>query len=163
ERGIEHVALAAGGRDRLAVDPDRNGIELQFSGLVHQRPRGEAANDTKPVTQFGDGARTISGSVPELVRAPSPNSRCSKMARMAASVVPGSYELRDDTPYSTAYGDVYHSADGGPAQARHVFLAGNELPARWARRERYIILETGFGFGLNFLVTWRAWKDDPNR
>lgn len=82
---------------------------------------------------------------------------------MAASVVPGSYELRDDTPYSTAYGDVYHSADGGPAQARHVFLAGNELPARWARRERYVILETGFGFGLNFLVTWRAWKDDPQR
>ncbi|HET7365927.1 MAG TPA: bifunctional tRNA (5-methylaminomethyl-2-thiouridine)(34)-methyltransferase MnmD/FAD-dependent 5-carboxymethylaminomethyl-2-thiouridine(34) oxidoreductase MnmC [Burkholderiales bacterium] len=82
---------------------------------------------------------------------------------MAASVVPGSYELRDDTPYSTAYGDVYHSAGGGPAQARHVFLGGNELPARWARRERYVILETGFGFGLNFLVTWRAWKDDPHR
>ncbi len=82
---------------------------------------------------------------------------------MPASVVPGSYELRDDTPYSAAYGDVYHSADGGPAQARHVFLAGNELPARWARRERYVILETGFGFGLNFLVTWRAWQEDPHR
>ena len=82
---------------------------------------------------------------------------------MPASVVPGRYELRDDTPYSTAYGDVYHSADGGPAQARHVFLGGNELPARWARRERYVILETGFGFGLNFLVTWRAWQEDPQR
>ncbi|TMH41475.1 MAG: bifunctional tRNA (5-methylaminomethyl-2-thiouridine)(34)-methyltransferase MnmD/FAD-dependent 5-carboxymethylaminomethyl-2-thiouridine(34) oxidoreductase MnmC [Betaproteobacteria bacterium] len=82
---------------------------------------------------------------------------------MPASVLPGTYELRDGTPYSAAYGDVYHSADGGPAQAQHVFLAGNELPARWARRERYVILETGFGFGLNFLVTWRAWKDDPNR
>jgi tRNA 5-methylaminomethyl-2-thiouridine biosynthesis bifunctional protein len=82
---------------------------------------------------------------------------------MPASVEPGSYELRDETPFSTAYGDVYHSADGGPAQARHVFLAGSELPARWARRERYVILETGFGFGLNFLVTWRAWKDDPQR
>ncbi|HYL23892.1 MAG TPA: bifunctional tRNA (5-methylaminomethyl-2-thiouridine)(34)-methyltransferase MnmD/FAD-dependent 5-carboxymethylaminomethyl-2-thiouridine(34) oxidoreductase MnmC [Burkholderiales bacterium] len=82
---------------------------------------------------------------------------------MPASVVPGSYELRDDTPYSAAYGDVYHSARGGIAQARHVFLAGNELPARWARRERYVILETGFGFGLNFLVTWRAWKEDPHR
>jgi len=82
---------------------------------------------------------------------------------MPAAVVPGNYELRDDTPYSTAYGDVYHSARGGIAQARHVFLAGNELPARWARRERYVILETGFGFGLNFLVTWRAWKEDPHR
>ena len=82
---------------------------------------------------------------------------------MPASIIPGRYELRDDTPYSTAYGDVYHSAAGGPAQARHVFLAGNDLPARWAQRERYVILETGFGFGLNFLVTWRAWKDDPQR
>jgi tRNA 5-methylaminomethyl-2-thiouridine biosynthesis bifunctional protein len=82
---------------------------------------------------------------------------------MPASIIPGTYELRDDTPYSAAYGDVYHSMDGGPAQARHVFLAGNELPARWARRERYVILETGFGFGLNFLATWRAWKEDPHR
>jgi tRNA 5-methylaminomethyl-2-thiouridine biosynthesis bifunctional protein len=82
---------------------------------------------------------------------------------MAASIVPARYELRNETPYSAAYGDVYHSAGGGPAQARHVFLAGNGLPERWARRERFVILETGFGMGLNFLVTWRAWKDDPAR
>jgi len=82
---------------------------------------------------------------------------------MAASVVPGRYEVRDGTPYATAYGDIYHSAGGGPAQARHVFLAGNELPERWRRRRRFVILETGFGFGLNFLVTWRAWKEDAAR
>jgi tRNA 5-methylaminomethyl-2-thiouridine biosynthesis bifunctional protein len=82
---------------------------------------------------------------------------------MAASIVPARYELRNETPYSAAYGDVYHSAGGGPAQARRVFLAGNGLPERWARRERFVILETGFGMGLNFLVTWRAWKEDPAR
>jgi tRNA 5-methylaminomethyl-2-thiouridine biosynthesis bifunctional protein len=82
---------------------------------------------------------------------------------MRATIVPGRCEWRDETPYSTAYGDVYHSAGGGPAQAQHVFLAGNGLPERWAHRERFVILETGFGFGLNFLVTWRAWKDDPAR
>jgi tRNA 5-methylaminomethyl-2-thiouridine biosynthesis bifunctional protein len=82
---------------------------------------------------------------------------------MSASIVPGRYEWRDETPYSTSYGDVYHSAGGGPEQAQHVFLAGNGLPERWARRERFVILETGFGFGLNFLVTWRAWKADPAR
>jgi tRNA 5-methylaminomethyl-2-thiouridine biosynthesis bifunctional protein len=32
------------------------------------------------------------------------------------------------TPYSPEYGDVYHSADSGPGQARHVFLGGNDLP-----------------------------------
>lgn len=69
----------------------------------------------------------------------------------------------DGTPYSTAFDDVYHSSAGGPEQARHVFLAGNGLPGRWRGRERFTILETGFGLGLNFLATWAAWKEDPAR
>ena len=82
---------------------------------------------------------------------------------MAATVEPGRFEFRDATPFSPAYGDVYHSAAGGLAQVQHVFLAGNGLPQRWAKRERFVILETGFGFGLNFLATWQAWKRDPAR
>lgn len=69
----------------------------------------------------------------------------------------------DGTPVSELYGDVYHSAAGGHAQARHVFLAGNGLPARWRGRARFAILETGFGLGLNFMATWLAWKGDPER
>jgi len=67
------------------------------------------------------------------------------------------------TPWSEAIGDVYHSGEGGPAQALHVFLGGNGLPERWRGRNRFTILETGFGFGLNFLATWAAWKVDANR
>lgn len=69
----------------------------------------------------------------------------------------------DGTPFSAAYGDVYHSAAGGPQQARHVFLGGNDLPTRWQGQERFVILETGFGLGLNFLATWAAWQADPQR
>ena len=69
----------------------------------------------------------------------------------------------DGTPWSEAYGDVYHSADGGLAQARHVFLAGNGLPERWRGRRVFTVLETGFGFGLSFLATWRAWQEDAQR
>jgi tRNA 5-methylaminomethyl-2-thiouridine biosynthesis bifunctional protein len=69
----------------------------------------------------------------------------------------------DGTPFSEAYGDVYHSAAGGPGQARHVFLAGNGLPARWRGRRVFTILETGFGFGLGFLCTWLAWRSDSSR
>ncbi len=69
----------------------------------------------------------------------------------------------DGTPWSEAYGDVYHSADGGLGQARHVFLGGNDLPGRWAGSPRFTILETGFGLGLNFLATWDAWRRDPQR
>ncbi len=67
------------------------------------------------------------------------------------------------TPYSAAFGDVYHSAAGGPAQARHVFLGGNGLPERWRGHECFTILETGFGLGTNFLATWAEWKADPQR
>ena len=67
------------------------------------------------------------------------------------------------TPYSSAFQDIYHSSDGGLAQARHVFLAGNSLPSRWADRDHFTILETGFGLGLNFLAAWHAWREDPRR
>ena len=65
------------------------------------------------------------------------------------------------TPYSPDYDDVYHSEGGGLLQARHVFLAGNGLPGRWQHRESFVIVETGFGLGLNFLATWQAWRNDP--
>jgi len=67
----------------------------------------------------------------------------------------------DGTPYSPAFRDVYHSAAGGLEQARHVFLDGNGLPGRWRQRDVFVILETGFGLGLNFLAAWQAWRDDP--
>ena len=72
-------------------------------------------------------------------------------------------EHRDAAPFSAAFGDVYHSASGALAQARHVFLAGNGLPQRWQRRPSFAIVETGFGLGLNFLATWQAWRDDAQR
>ena len=67
------------------------------------------------------------------------------------------------TPFSDEFQDIYHSELGGLAQARHVFLAGNSLPQRWSGRERFAILETGFGLGLNFLAAWQAWRSDPAR
>jgi tRNA 5-methylaminomethyl-2-thiouridine biosynthesis bifunctional protein len=67
----------------------------------------------------------------------------------------------DGTPYSPRYCDIYHSSQGGLDQARHVFLAGNDLPARWAGRPSFVILEIGFGLGLNFLATLQAWRRTP--
>ena len=67
------------------------------------------------------------------------------------------------TAYSPDFEDVYHSAHGGLAQARHVFLGGNALPGRWKDRASFTIVETGFGIGLNFLATWEAWRGDAGR
>ena len=78
---------------------------------------------------------------------------------MLEPLVPATLNFREGTPYSEQFGDVYHNANGGIPKKRHVFLAGNGLPERWRGRERFTILETGFGFGLSFLVAWRAWRD----
>lgn len=66
-------------------------------------------------------------------------------------------------PFSDEHQDVYHPRAGALQQARHVFLAGNGLPQRWQGRERFVVLETGFGLGNNFLATWHAWRDDAQR
>jgi len=69
----------------------------------------------------------------------------------------------DGHPYSPLFGDVYASRDGAAGQARHVFLAGNGLPEAWRGREQFVVLETGFGLGTNFLATWQAWRSDGAR
>lgn len=69
-------------------------------------------------------------------------------------------------PASPRYGDVYASRAGALGQARAVYLGGCGLldtPARWAGREQFTLLETGFGLGVNFLATWAAWRADPQR
>ena len=61
------------------------------------------------------------------------------------------------TPVSALFGDPYFSLEGGLAETRHVFLAGNGLPGRF--RPGLSIAETGFGTGLNLLATVAAWVD----
>jgi len=64
----------------------------------------------------------------------------------------------DGVPISALYDDPYYSRADGLAETRHVFLAANRLPARWAGAARHTIGELGFGTGLNFLATWPLWR-----
>ncbi|SIT85558.1 tRNA U34 5-methylaminomethyl-2-thiouridine-forming methyltransferase MnmC [Yoonia rosea] len=64
-------------------------------------------------------------------------------------------EWRDGVPIAQAFDDPYYSLDNGVAETRHVFLAGNDLPARFGGD--FLLAELGFGTGLNLLVTWAAW------
>ena len=59
-------------------------------------------------------------------------------------------------PVSQQFDDPYFSLSDGLAEARHVFLAGNDLPARFA--PGFHIAELGFGTGLNLLAAWAAWE-----
>jgi len=78
-------------------------------------------------------------------------------------IVPADILFDDGVPFAPAFGDVYHPRAGALGQAEHVFLRGNALPSRWQGRPRFVVLETGFGLGNNFLATWEAWRHDPRR
>ncbi len=54
-------------------------------------------------------------------------------------------------PVSARFDDPYFSLNDGLAETCHVFLAGNDLPARL--RPDFTIAELGFGTGLNLLAT----------
>lgn len=74
------------------------------------------------------------------------------------AIEPARLIFRDGVPCAEDFGDVYFSREDGLAEARHVFLSGNDLPARWAGRTGFVIGETGFGTGLNFLLTAAEWQ-----
>lgn len=80
-----------------------------------------------------------------------------------APILPARVDFSGAIPSAPDFGDSYHAPSGAFAQARQVFLGGNGLPDRWAGRRRFVVLETGFGLGNNFLATWAAWRDDPAR
>ena len=65
------------------------------------------------------------------------------------------------TPIAESFDDVYFSKDDGLAESNYVFLQNNQLPDRWheSSANTFVIAETGFGSGLNFLVASQAFLD----
>ncbi|MGB2078252.1 MAG: bifunctional tRNA (5-methylaminomethyl-2-thiouridine)(34)-methyltransferase MnmD/FAD-dependent 5-carboxymethylaminomethyl-2-thiouridine(34) oxidoreductase MnmC [Vibrio sp.] len=64
------------------------------------------------------------------------------------------------TPVSDQFDDVYFSNHNGLEESRYVFIAQNELPARFEDhpRDYFVVAETGFGTGLNFLALWKVFE-----
>jgi tRNA 5-methylaminomethyl-2-thiouridine biosynthesis bifunctional protein len=69
---------------------------------------------------------------------------------------PALIDWTSGAPVSLASGDLYFSRQGGARETRSVFMAGNDLPDRFRHSSRFRIGELGFGTGLNFLATRRA-------
>lgn len=63
-----------------------------------------------------------------------------------------------EIPYSNHFDDIYFDVENGLEESRHVFLRQNHLPHAWQDRQKFIICETGFGTGLNFLCTWTEFE-----
>ena len=65
-------------------------------------------------------------------------------------------DWRDGTPIARAFDDPYFSLGSGAAESEHVFLGGNDLPARL--QGGFHVAELGFGTGLNALVLSQAFE-----
>lgn len=59
------------------------------------------------------------------------------------------------TPFATEFDDVYFSDTHGLDEATHIFVDNNKLLERWGNwsEQPFVIAETGFGTGLNILIT----------
>ena len=66
---------------------------------------------------------------------------------------------QDGYPESSHFGDIYFNRDGGVAETEHVFLRANQLEQRFTelKSNSFVIAETGFGTGLNFLCARDLW------
>lgn len=85
------------------------------------------------------------------------------------AIQPANLEFNaEGTPVSRDFDDVYFSNDNGLEETRFVFLGGNRLSERFPVHPHplFIVAESGFGTGLNFLTLWQAFdvfrRDNPD-
>ncbi len=71
---------------------------------------------------------------------------------------------KEGAPHSILFDDKYFCQENGLAESQYIFCENNYLKERWSRlaakvSEIFIIGETGFGSGLNFLCAWKLWDE----
>ena len=101
------------------------------------------------------------------------------MSKKPAILQTAQLEWRDETPLAIEFDDFYYSTDDAIAESDYVFLQHNAITQRFeelfeaygtfpeiawqgeqtyfAKKSIFRIAETGFGTGLNFLLTMQAW------
>ena len=82
-----------------------------------------------------------------------PGSVMKKSQCKAASII----WKNNSIPISEDFNDTYFSIDDGMAEAKYVFIEGNNLINRLANG--FEIAELGFGVGLNLLSLIKFWND----
>ena len=75
---------------------------------------------------------------------------------MITALQPAVLSFNENTPISSEYDDIYFSKEDGMAESRYVFIEQNHLRERWlalsCNSTPFVIIETGFGTGLNFFL-----------
>jgi tRNA 5-methylaminomethyl-2-thiouridine biosynthesis bifunctional protein len=76
------------------------------------------------------------------------------------ALTPATVQWHPEGPKSSHFEDRYFHPEDGAGESRYVFLSHNQLPERFANLDdqTFIIVETGFGTGLNCLETIALFK-----
>ncbi len=85
-------------------------------------------------------------------------------------IVPAKIHFNEQgVPVAEDFDDVYFSNQSGLEESRYVFIKNNQLPERWLESAQsvsskklsqpFVIAETGFGSGLNFLAVWAMYQN----
>ena len=76
-------------------------------------------------------------------------------------ISPGKFSTTffDEILRSKEFDDIYFSSENGQKESDHVFISGNHLKEIMPNSKNFIIGELGFGTGLNFLLTWKLFKE----
>ncbi len=69
----------------------------------------------------------------------------------------------NNIPVSLEYDDPFYSKADGFLETEAVFLKPCNIPEAFTQKNGFVIAETGFGTGLNFLVTLKKWIETPNK
>lgn len=85
------------------------------------------------------------------------------MSTVIEKIIPAQCRWVDEQPIASAFDDVYFSKHDGLAETRYIFLQQNQLPQRWQTQTTdFVIAETGFGTGLNFLAACQLWLESKS-
>lgn len=101
---------------------------------------------------------------------PQPETSEIKAASHSPEVEPSGYAKlhwdKDGLPLSQQFDDYYFSKLNGLEETHYIYLEHNRLPERFAAltaQQSFVIGETGFGTGLNFLASWTLWRELANQ
>ena len=74
---------------------------------------------------------------------------------------PANISFKNSKPYSKQFDDIYYSYGDGVEESNFVFFDNNDLPNKWSswNKSHFVIGETGFGTGLNFLLALKKFKE----
>lgn len=141
----------------------KQAIEMNFDG--HQIRLDDQALNGQDKRQLHKKIRGI------LKSLPTPNQSSQKPSHQTitqAKIIWTTDKAGNLVPTSDQFDDVYFSHANGLSESCYVFIEQNQLPKRFlaqhlaqqhAQTAQYFVIgETGFGTGLNFLATCHAWQ-----